>query len=247
MIKVGCCGWGFFRPKDFLGDKANKFKSILQAYSSIFPCVEINSTFYRIPRIETAKKWREEVDEIKKDFEFTVKCNQLITHQIKFSKNSVEIFNIMKEICKNLKSKIMLFQTPASFKACKENLKRMEEFFEVIKRNGIKLIWEPRGEWLEDVELLKKTCKKFELVECVDIFRNEPVYFGKEKIAYFRLHGFGVKNIYNYNFSKQELEELKDKVKSIEEKVNEVWVMFNNTMMYKNALDFMKLMGWKED
>ncbi|MEM5829658.1 MAG: DUF72 domain-containing protein [Candidatus Aenigmatarchaeota archaeon] len=241
MIKVGCCGWSFFRPRDFFGSKANKFKSILQAYSSLFPCVEVNSTFYRIPKVATAEKWRNEVDEINKDFEFSVKCSQLITHQIKFSKASVNLFNMMKEICKALRARILLFQSPASFKPSKENVKRMEEFFKSIKREKLTLTWEPRGEWYEKPDLIKKICKKFELIECVDPFRNEPLYFGKEKIAYFRLHGFGLLSMYNYNFSKKELEELKEKIKQFEKECEEIWVMFNNSMMYKNALEFMNL------
>jgi uncharacterized protein YecE (DUF72 family) len=245
MIKIGCCGWGFLRPKDFFGDKANKFKSILQAYSSLYPCVEVNSTFYRIPKLTTAEKWRKEVDEINKDFEFSVKCSQLITHQIKFSKASVNVFEAMKEICMALKAKILLFQSPSSFKPSDENIKRMEEFFGKIKREKLILAWEPRGEWHKKPELIKKVCKKFDLVECVDPFRNEALYFGKEKIAYFRLHGFGLISMYNYNFSKKELEELKEKVKSLEEELEEVWVMFNNSMMYKNALEFSNLLKEK--
>ncbi|MEM5853523.1 MAG: DUF72 domain-containing protein [Candidatus Aenigmatarchaeota archaeon] len=241
MIKVGCCGWGFLRPRDFLGNRANKFKSVLQAYSSLFPCVEVNSTFYKIPRLSTTEKWREQVDEINKKFEFSVKCNQLITHQLKFSKASVNLFDSMKEICKVLGAKILLFQSPASFKPSDENVRRMEEFFEKIEREKLILVWEPRGEWHKKPELIKKICKKFDLVECVDPFRNEPLYFGKEKIAYFRLHGFGLRSIYNYNFSKRELEQLKEKVLRLEKSTEEIWVMFNNVMMYKNALEFLEI------
>ncbi|MEM5879640.1 MAG: DUF72 domain-containing protein [Candidatus Aenigmatarchaeota archaeon] len=245
MIKVGCCGWGFLRPRDFFGDEAEKFKSILQAYSSLFPSVEINSTFYRIPKLTTAEKWRKEADKINKEFEFSVKCTQLITHQIKFSKASVNLFNTMKEICKALKARILLFQSPASFKPSDENIKRMEDFFKSIKREKLIFVWEPRGEWHKKPELIKKICKKFDLVECVDPFRNEPLYFGKEKIAYFRLHGFGLISMYNYSFCKHELEQLKEKVKQLEKKTEEIWVMFNNSMMYKNALEFMNLIKEK--
>jgi uncharacterized protein YecE (DUF72 family) len=43
--------------------------------------VEIQSTFYEIPaRIETVKKWREEAP---RDFEFTIKAFQVITHDSK--------------------------------------------------------------------------------------------------------------------------------------------------------------------
>jgi uncharacterized protein YecE (DUF72 family) len=243
MIKVGCCGWGYFRPKDFLGGK--EFKSVLQAYSSVYPAVEINSTFYHIPKIATGKKWRKEVDDVNKKFEFSVKCNQLVTHRICFTKDSVKIFNIMKELCEKLDARILLLQSPAGFKPSEENIRRMEEFFESIKREKLVLTWEPRGDWHRHPKLIKQVCRKFNLIECVDPFRNEPLYFGRKRIAYFRLHGFGMISMYSYNFSKRELEELNEKVKKIEKKVKEIWVMFNNSMMYKNALEFMKILEEK--
>jgi uncharacterized protein YecE (DUF72 family) len=242
MIKVGCCGWGYLRIKDFFGEEeANKFKSVLQAYASLFPSAEINSTFYRIPKLTTAEKWRKEADEINKNFEFTVKCSQLVTHTIKFTKGSVKFFNIMKDICKKLDSKILLFQSPAGFKATDENIGRMESFFENIDRENLILTWECRGNWLKNPKLVRKICKKFELVHCVDPFRNEPLYFGKKKIAYFRLHGFGLISMYHYNFSMNELKELKEKIDKLK-KLKEIFVFFNNSNMYQNAVQFMKLL-----
>jgi len=40
--------------------------------------VEVQQTFYQIPRIATGKRWREEAPP---DFEFTMKAWQLITHE----------------------------------------------------------------------------------------------------------------------------------------------------------------------
>ncbi|HIC91498.1 MAG TPA: DUF72 domain-containing protein, partial [Syntrophaceae bacterium] len=61
MIKVGCCGFP-------------KAKGI---YYQQFKVVEIQQTFYQIPRVSTVQKWREEAPP---DFEFTLKAWQLITH-----------------------------------------------------------------------------------------------------------------------------------------------------------------------
>jgi len=152
----------------------------------------------------------------------------------------VRVFELMKDICKALDAKLLLLQSPASFKPSKENIKRMEEFFNGIKRGRLRLTWEPRGEWHEKPELIKAVCKKFNLIECVDPFRNEPLHFGRSKTAYFRLHGFGLVSMYNYNFSKGELEELKERVNAL--KAKEIYVMFNNSMMYENALSFEKIM-----
>lgn len=241
-IKIGCCGWGYFRAKDFHGaDWRAKYKSVLQAYAALFPTVEINSTFYRIPKLQTAEKWREQADAVNKKFEFSVKCNQMVTHRIRFGKASVAVFKRMKDICKALRARIMLLQSPASFKPTKENITRMADFFAGINRRGLVLVWEPRGQWHSQPEQIKKVCKKFKLIECVDPFRNELLCTGKEKIAYFRLHGFGLTSMYNYKFSKIELNELKEKIKALKG-IKSVYTMFNNRYMYENALQFAKIM-----
>lgn len=242
MIKVGNCGWGYFRAIDYFGSGwKDRFKSVLQAYSSLYPTVEINSTFYRIPKLSTAEKWRKEADEINRGFEFTVKASQLITHTLRFTKGSIKFFNIMKDICKALDAKILLLQSPAGFKATDTNINRMESFFEDIDRGDLILTWEPRGDWQKNPKLIKQVCKRFNLIECVDPLRNEPLYFGKRKIAYFRLHGFGIFSMYHYNFSKDELNKVLGICKNLRKKVKDTYVFFNNSECYSNALQFMKL------
>jgi uncharacterized protein YecE (DUF72 family) len=241
-IKVGCCGWGYFSGKQFIGENwKDKFKSVLQAYSSLFSCVEINSTFYRIPKLETAEKWLKEVREINKDFVFTVKCNQTVTHQDQFkTKKSISVFNLMKEVCKKLDASVLLLQCPAGFKATKENIRSFQNFLKNIDRGDLVLTWEPRGKsWTP--EIVKEICEKFNLVHCVDPFRNEPLWFGKREIAYFRLHGFGKPSMYNYNFSVEELKQLKEKINALK-KIKDFWVFFNNVEMYQNALQFIKIL-----
>ena len=232
-MKVGCCGWSYFGKK-------KGFKSVLQSYASVYDCVEINSTFYRIPKTKTAERWRSEVNEVNPSFEFSVKCNKTITHIIKFGKKSVKIFDSMKEICKALNSRILLFQTPASFKPTEGNIKRMKSFFENIDRENLTLVWESRGEWRKSPEKVKEVCKMFDLSDCVDPLRSDPVYFGKKKLLYFRLHGFGFPSMYSYTFNEDELKEVAKRAKKI--KVGEKWILFNNSDMYDNAVQFISIL-----
>lgn len=239
MIKIGCCGYSYLYPGNFIKDWKKKYKSKLQAYVSLFDSVEINTTFYRIPKFSTAEKWRREADEINKKFEFTVKASGIITHTDKFGGRSFWAFEQMKEICKRLKARILLLQSPVSFAPTDKNIEKMKKFFKKIKRGKLILTWEPRGKWWKNEDLIKEVCKKFNLINCVDLFRNKPQYFGKNKIAYFRLHGFGKPSMYSYNFSDKELKELKNKIKKL--KVKNVYVMFNNSWCYENGLKFKKL------
>ena len=62
--KVGCCGLAGMS---------------LSRYAEEFEVVELQSTFYRLPKPKTAKRWRESV---RSDFEFTMKVFQGVTHPV---------------------------------------------------------------------------------------------------------------------------------------------------------------------
>ena len=92
-----------------------KYSTKLQAYAQLFDAVEINSTFYRLPRVSTAQKWRSKADAVNPKFEFTVKAYQGITHLHRFMGESTSLFTQLKEICRTLETSVVLFQSPASF------------------------------------------------------------------------------------------------------------------------------------
>jgi len=60
MYHIGCCGFQVSRQK----------------YFKEFQLVEIQNTFYKLPWLETAVKWREQAPV---DFEYTMKAWQGIT------------------------------------------------------------------------------------------------------------------------------------------------------------------------
>ena len=47
-------------------------------YYQTFPCVEIDSSFYQLPKIATVERWRAAAP---KGFEFSMKAWQVITHR----------------------------------------------------------------------------------------------------------------------------------------------------------------------
>lgn len=238
IIHIGCCGWDYLDPEQFWGsDWKTKFTTKLQAYAALFPAVELNSSFYRIPQLKVAKKWRSDVCT---GFEFTVKANRIITHTSRFGDRSIWGFQQMKKICKSLDAKILLLQTPSTWQATEANIKKFELFFKRIERDDLLLAWEPRANsWFQDPDIIKKVCKRFDLIHCVDPFRAEPQWFGKSKIAYFRLHGFGWPTMYFYDFSQKELKHLKQKIMALN--VRHAYVMFNNSFCYENGMAFQKM------
>jgi len=114
----------------------------------------------------------------------------------------------------------------------------MREFFLEIDRVDCTLAWEPRGKWNETPQGIAELCESCDLIHCVDPLRNQPLWFGNGRIAYFRLHGFGKPRMYIYDFSSQELRDLLAIVNDISVKVQTVYVFFNNMTCYRNAKEF---------
>jgi uncharacterized protein YecE (DUF72 family) len=239
-IYVGCCG----------------FAEGMKKYFTDFETIEIQKTFYKIPQKKTLVKWKNLAP---KNFIFNLKAFQGITHTYKsptwrrFGKElpgkkenfgnlqpTKEVFNSWKETlnaAKILNAKVVLIQTPTRFKDTTESLKNAEKFFKRII-GKIQIAFEPRG-W--SAENVNRICKKFDLIHCVDPFKEDSRYFGKEKIAYFRLHGSyeGGRINYKHKYSTKELKELKNKIKNL--KAKEVFILFNNIYMLKDALKFKEL------
>ncbi len=241
-VHIGCCGWSYLDEREFADQIKRRYASKLQAYAQLFNTVEINSTFYRLPRLSTAQKWRQEADVLNPKFEFTVKAYQGITHRHRFPGGSVSLFNQVKEICGALRTSIILFQSPASFRPTDASVKAMKSFFSKIDRDNLTCVWEPRGQWYDNPALIAETCEGCRLVHCVDPFRDEPLVFGDEKIAYFRLHGFGKLSMYQYDFSEEELSRLATILNSLPPSLHHIYILFNNVFCYENAMEFSGLL-----
>ena len=219
-MKIGCAGWGYL-PKKFV----KPGESRLVAYARLFPVAEVNSTFYALPKTSTARAWRRSVDEVNKDFEFTVKVSKLITHVSHFT--DFETWEKMKAIAKELRASFLLFQTPKTFKDTPENIEKFRNFFESIGKD-FRYAAELRGWSRESIE---KVLPELGIVHVVDPFKEKPI---EQEVNYYRLHGLG-SIMYRYRFKDEDLEKLKGIVKSGD------YVIFNNIFMYDDAMRFMEM------
>ncbi len=95
MLYIGAGGWACFVVPEM---------DSLTAYSKAFDFVEVNSTFYTTPSIETVRSWRRRVPE---DFMFSVRCHKDLTHKYLLSprRESYEILSQSLRICFELRLK----------------------------------------------------------------------------------------------------------------------------------------------
>jgi uncharacterized protein YecE (DUF72 family) len=209
----------------------------MKRYFENFGLVELNSTFYGYPRLETVSGWRERAPE---NFEFTVKAHQDISHKAKMrlDEMSREAFEAMKRICKTLGASILLIQTPGSFRP--ERLGEAEKFFRAVDRGGLTIVWETRGPGWEKPEVyerLGQVLGSLDVVHVTDPFRVLPAY--TSHVAYFRLHGLG-EELYYYQYTDEELRRLGEIAGRFEADCKIVYVLFNNLSMFEDGLRFVE-------
>lgn len=249
MLKLGCCGWGYFNVNAFLEeyrgintdntDWKEIYEHKIQAYADFFDLVEVNKTFYKLPQVRTARKWKNLAREVNEDFEFTVKVSRVITHKDRFaSEKPVEKFGEVKEIAGALGSNLILFQTPPSFGPDQENLENIDRFFSQVDREDFKIVWEPRGDWEDNVNQVKQICEKQGLIHCTDPFKSLPAL--EKEISYSRLHGKPPgEEMYKYTFLDEDLTKLRDIVNKID--ADEKYILWNNYNMYEDVKKFESL------
>src|SRR5687767_14473459 len=114
---------GSFYPKDLPAD------GMLGYYGERFGAVEINNTFYRMPKAPVVKAWG---DEVPKDFQFVIKAPQGITH-FKRLRGAEESVAYLLEVTKVLKKRLgaLLFQLPGNFK---KDVARLREFLALLPK-----------------------------------------------------------------------------------------------------------------
>jgi uncharacterized protein YecE (DUF72 family) len=117
-IRVGCSGWNYahWRNGVFYPPRCAA-KSWLRYYARYFDTVEINMTFYRLPKVAAVARWVEETPE---DFTFAVKVSRYVTH-IKRLLDVPQHLPLLYERIAPLRSSPkmgpLLWQLPPTFKA----------------------------------------------------------------------------------------------------------------------------------
>ena len=126
-LSVGTSGFSYaewkgpFYPADLAAS------GMLSYYAGRLPAVEINNTFYRLPRRSVLEGWAAQVPE---RFRFAVKASQRITH-LKRLKDVSDETRYLLDVTQALSERlgVLLFQLPPNLKL---DLDRFERFLELL-------------------------------------------------------------------------------------------------------------------
>ena len=76
-VRVSCSGWNYADWRERVYPKDLPASKWLEHYATLFDTVEVNNTFYRLPRVEAVARWFEQSPP---GFAFAVKASRYLTH-----------------------------------------------------------------------------------------------------------------------------------------------------------------------
>jgi uncharacterized protein YecE (DUF72 family) len=253
-ILIGTSGFsyddwrGHFYPRDL------KRADMLAYYARTFGAVELNTTYYGIPKPGVMQEMTRRVPDA---FEFVVKAHADMTHGEDLRP---EVFAQFREAVEPLREARMLggvlAQFPWSFRHTPEN----EAYLRALRDQlpDLRIIVEFRNSaWIRDetFELLRRLRLGY---CCVDEPRLKgllpPIAVATSSVGYVRFHGRNYQKWwqhdqpherYDYKYSAEELAEWVPKIQQLDQAAQTTYVFFNNHYEGKagqNALDLAQML-----
>ncbi|PTF04332.1 DUF72 domain-containing protein [Staphylococcus devriesei] len=250
MINIGLTGWGdhysLYEDMERQSDK-------LKTYASHFPIVELDASYYAIQPERNIQKWIKETPD---RFEFIVKIHQALTLHAdykEFADSRAELFEqfklMLQPLIKHQKLAMVLVQFPPWFDCTAQNIKYILYVRQQLA--DVPICVEFRHQSWFNEQFKEQTLAFLTEHQIIHSVVDEPqVKDGSVPLinritaekAFVRYHGRNkqgwtkkdmtdqewrdVRYLYNYN--KQELTDLANKVKILKHKAKQVYVVFNN-------------------
>ena len=144
-VRVGTSGYSYAEWKGNFYPEKMAAKDMLRYYAERFPTVEINNTFYRMPKEDLLNGWAAQVPE---SFQFVIKASQRITH-IKRLKECAEELRYLMHVTSTLGSRLgpFLFQLPPNFR---KDVPRLQSFFDAMPEKRRMAVEFRHASWFDD-------------------------------------------------------------------------------------------------
>ena len=212
-LLAGTSGYAFKEWKGSFYPDGTKDNGMLGYYATRFPTVEINNTFYRMPRENVLQDWASQVPET---FTFAIKASQRITHHARLKPESKDLVYYLMKNTELLGAKLgpVLFQLPPNMK---KDLERLQTFLEFLP-GGRRFAFEFRhSSWFDEdvVEALRAKDVAMTIID-QDDFATPPI--ASASWGYLRLH--------RLDYNDQALRQWAERVK--EQPWSEAYVYFKH-------------------
>jgi uncharacterized protein YecE (DUF72 family) len=144
-LYVGTSGYSYKEWKGNFYPQDLPEKQMLRHYGGQFRAVEINNTFYRMPKAAVLQTWASEVPE---DFKFVLKASQRITHMQRL-KDAGDSVGYLLEVAGVLEDRLgpILFQLPPNLK---KDVPRLRDFLALVPRQRRAAMEFRHASWFDD-------------------------------------------------------------------------------------------------
>ena len=218
---IGCSGFSYRHWLGTFYPEKLSPKQWFNHYDTVFSTVELNVTFYRIPKAETFRHWYEEAS---RNFTFAVKGSRYITHikrLVQIESALARFYTPALELKEKLK--VILWQFPPQFKC---DPARLDGFLALISDYDIRSTLEFRNEsWLcpEVIELCRARNVSLCMADSPPFLDETPI---TADFVYLRRHG--MQGSYNGSYERSELERDARRIRSYLDANLDVFIYFNN-------------------
>tara|TARA_R110002126_G_scaffold6119_4_gene32206 strand:- start:1487 stop:2368 length:882 start_codon:yes stop_codon:yes gene_type:complete len=265
MIRVAPAGWSY---PDWEGpvypERRPRSFHPLRFLADFVDGMEVNSTFYAIPRAESVAKWAQLVEH-KPAFRFTAKLYQGFTHgpedEGRFELEAEAYRRGIEPLVRREKLDGLLVQFPVTFQHGPVEVRRLGRIRSLFA--DFDLILEVRHRsWFEPPALatLRGLHMSLAHIDLPDAWDHPPASHPPTgPIGYLRLHGrnarewfrkgAGRDDRYNYLYPPEQVGDLARKALSIDAESDTTWVVTNNHFegqAIANALEFKYLLSGQQ-
>lgn len=229
---VGTSGWDYAGGAwDALYPAALPRQERLVAYARSFASVELNYSFYRLPRPSTYTAWAARTPE---SFRFALKLSRFVTHvkRLRGTKQAFRHF-VANALALGPKLGPILVQLPPSFQADPERLARFLEAASDVARTlsvpALRLAIEPRhASWLASREVLA-LLRRHDAALVAAQSRRYPCAdpaLRTASFAYLRFHGPG--RLFASRYGREALRPFARRIRAWLREGSDVFAYFNN-------------------
>jgi len=163
-LYVGTSGYSYKEWKGSFYPEKMPARKMLSHYAERFKTVEINNSFYQMPKPSVLEVW---AGEVPADFKFVLKAPQRITHFQRL-KNSGESVALLFEVAGVLKKRLgpVLFQLRSDMK---KDAPRLHDFLKLLPRGRAAIEFRHPSWFDEEIyDLLRKRQAAFCIAEAED-------------------------------------------------------------------------------
>jgi uncharacterized protein YecE (DUF72 family) len=121
-VRVGCSGWNYPHWRERVYPKGLPQRRWLEYYATLFDTVEVNTTFYRLPKPTSVTGW---VERTPVEFVFAVKASRYLTHLKRLTdldRGVERFYESIEPLADSKKLGPVLWQLPGNFRRDDERL-----------------------------------------------------------------------------------------------------------------------------